>query len=100
MSFKDTIRQLREKTGASQQDVADAIGIARATYASLEAGRRDPNLGEITSLAKYHEIAIHELIEGATINFIHEPTVEYTRTATPHDVTPREIDPKVKPEKL
>ncbi|QQS18172.1 hypothetical protein IPL68_06070 [Candidatus Saccharibacteria bacterium] len=35
MSFTTTIKRLRVNAGASQQTIADAIGIARATYASL-----------------------------------------------------------------
>ena len=56
MTFTTTIRQLREQKGSSQQDVAEAIGIARATYASLEADRRPPNLDEIHALAEYYQI--------------------------------------------
>ena len=36
MSFEASIRQLRGNAGLSQQAVADAVGIARATYIKLE----------------------------------------------------------------
>lgn len=100
MTFTNTIRQLRKQAGKSQQDIANAIGIARATYASLEAARRDPNLREINALCKYHEVSISEMIGGATIDLIREPEVEYVRQAKQNDIEPREIDPQVSPEKL
>ena len=53
MTFTTTIRQLREQKGSSQQDVAEAIGIARATYASIEGDIRQPNLEEINARAEY-----------------------------------------------
>lgn len=99
MTFIDNIRQLREQASKSQQDIADAIGIARATYASLEAGRRAPNLDEMMALAEYYQIAPSELIDNAA-GIVSEPTTEYTRPEVEGSIIPREIDPRVKPEKL
>lgn len=99
MTFTETIRQLREQVGASQQDVADAIGIARATYASLEADRRPPNLDEINKLAEYYQISSTELIEGK-IGVVNEPTIQYVRPAEDNSIIAREVDPKVSPERL
>lgn len=100
MTFIQKIRDLREQSGLSQQDVADAIGVARATYASLEAGRRDPDLGELKGLSRYHEVSIGELIGDKSADAVEEPAVEYRRESTKGDIQPREIDPKVSTEKL
>lgn len=101
MTFIQTIRQLREQHGVSQQDVADAMGIARATYASLEADRRPPNLDELRSLSKYYEVGIDRLIDGnVTDSLVEEPLVKYERDIEETDISPREIDPKVSPERL
>lgn len=100
MGFKTTIKQLRGKAGLSQQDVADKIGIARATYAGLETGRRDPNLTEIREIAEYYQVSPSDLIDGkVTLN--NETVVAYTlNDDIDADVEPREIDSKTKPEKL
>ena len=95
MTFTSKIRQLREQARLSQQDVADTIGVARATYASLEADRRPPNLDEINALAKYYEISPAELISG-DVSMANEPAVEYKRAPQNEpDIEPREIDPQV-----
>lgn len=100
MTFTTKIRQLREQGGLSQQTIADAIGIARATYASLEAGRRPPNLDEINNLAKYYELTPSELITNEA-NIVSEPDVNYKRTAAQeNDIEARDISPEVAPEKL
>ena len=99
MTFITKIRQLRKQANVSQQDVAEAIGIARATYASLEADRRPPNLEELQKLSKYYEVSISELI-GDVPMVVEEPGVTYERAQDISDIEPREIDPKVKPEKL
>ena len=99
MSFTDTIKRLREEKGASQADIAEAIGIARATYASLEADRRPPNLDEINKLAEYYQISPSELISGEA-NAINEPAPTYVRETAKEEIVPRDINPSVKPEKL
>jgi transcriptional regulator with XRE-family HTH domain len=99
MSFNITIKQLRERADVSQETIADAIGIARATYAGLESGRRDPNLGEIRGIAEFYQIAPSDLIDGNT-DAVHEPTVAYAFADKEADITPREINPQVNPEKL
>lgn len=98
MSFNKRIRQLRENIDASQQDVADAIKVARATYANWETGKRDPNLGEINKLAEYYQISPAELISDEALT-VSEPIAPY-RFKDDNDIIPRDIDPKIKPEKL
>lgn len=99
MTFQSTIRQLRERAGASQADVAESIGIARATYASLEADRRPPNLDEINKLAEYYQISPAELISGDASE-VNEPVATYKFADIKEEVLPRDIDPQTNPEKL
>ena len=99
MSFSETVRQLRKQADKSQQDVADAIGVARATYASLEADRRPPNLDEINALAEYYQVAPASLI-GGQADVVNEPVVAYKFAATGEELMPRDLDPKTNPEKL
>lgn len=98
MSFKLRIKQLREKNGSSQQDVADAIKVARATYANWESGKRDPGLGEINRLAEYYQISPADLISGED-SAVNEPITPY-KFSDQNDVIPRDINPQVNPEKL
>jgi transcriptional regulator with XRE-family HTH domain len=98
MSFDTRIRQLRDQKGASQQDIADAIDVARATYSNWELGKRDPDLGDINKLAEYYQISPAELISSDTIT-VDESVVPY-KFKEKNDIIPRDIDPKIKPEKL
>lgn len=98
MSFNITIKQLRERADASQQDVADAIGINRGTYAGLENGRRGPNLDEIRGIAEYYQIAPSDLIDG-NVGEVNEPAVPYVFTEKETDIVPRDV-PVVDADKL
>lgn len=98
MDFGTTIAKLRDNAGLSQQDVADKLEMARATYASLETSRRQPDLSSIRSIAEFYQVSPSDLING---------TVAPTQVVKPHefikqreDIQPRDISPTVNPEKL
>jgi len=97
--FKTTIKQLRNNTNISQQDIADKVGIARATYAGLESGRRDPNLTEIRNIAEFYQIDPSDLING-TESRVEESITPYKFKTEITDIEPREINPQTNPEKL
>lgn len=99
MSFTSTIQRLRKGAGLSQQDVATAIGMARATYASLEVGRREPDLEELRALSQYYEIGIEELINDRQADRVEEPAAAYTTKKEP-EIMPRNLSPQTNPEKL
>lgn len=98
MSFANTIRQLRDKAELSQQDVADAVGIARATYVKIESGGREPKLDEIRAIGGFYEVDTSSLIDG--VNIVAEPIVKYARAEEKSDIVPRDLNPETKPEKL
>lgn len=96
MSFSTTISQLRKDAGLSQQEVADGISIAKATYVKIEKGDREPKLDEIRSISKFYEVDTVSLIDG--VHKTYEPVVVYEFDE--EEIIPREIDPTTKPEKL
>lgn len=98
ISFGEQITKLRNDAGLSQQDVADKLDMARATYASIEVSRRQPNLTEIRNIAEYYQISPSDLINGVDLHD-NEPVTPYLFDKKP-DIEPREINPKVNPEKL
>lgn len=82
MSFGEAIKKLRKEAGLSQQEVANKLGMARATYASLEVDRREPDLGELNAIAELYEISMMELVAEEGDDWpgvIHEPSVQYAR---------------------
>lgn len=52
----------RELRGYKQQQVADAIGVSRATYANYECGRRSPDIEGVIRLAAFYRISLDELV--------------------------------------
>jgi len=64
------VRRLREDRALSQQSAADASGIPRATWASLESGSANPTLAVLTRVAAALQVSIEELI-GAPRTAVH-----------------------------
>ena len=61
--FGKRLRALREERGiASQQTLADALGVAQSTIANWEAGRREPNFTLIGALADYFQVSVDYLL--------------------------------------
>lgn len=91
MTFTQTIVRLRTDANMSQQDVAKRIGVARATYGGLEAGRREPNLPELRALAELYSVTVEQLIEGKLDAAL--PAQELTTAAavSSEEIVPREI---------
>ena len=57
------IKILREKLGVSQQEIADKIGVSRATYSDMERAKRDITASEIKSLADVFDISTDALLD-------------------------------------
>ena len=103
MNIAKTIQELRARAGVSQADAAQGIGIARATYASIETGRRSLNIEVAQQISKYYGIKIEDLINGdiGLDESVHEPTVEYKQVECHIDeIVAHDITPEFKPEKL
>ena len=51
------LRTLRFSADLRQQDIADALHIARVTYSNYERGTRDPNPDMLTALAAFFGVS-------------------------------------------
>lgn len=62
--FGNRIKELRNKTGLSQEKFALLIGMDRTYYASVEAGRRNISICNIKKIADGLGITLSELFKG------------------------------------
>ena len=58
------IRELRMKTGLSQEKFAQKIGMDRTYFASVELGKRNISIVNIEKIANGLEISLSELFDG------------------------------------
>ena len=70
------IRRLREAHNMSQQQMAAASGLPRATWASLESGGANPTLSVLTRAAGALQVSIEELIGSPRHEIEHIPAAK------------------------
>lgn len=81
--FASTLRRLRQAAGHSQQHVATHLGIARATYASLETSRREPTIAELRGIAALYKISLEQLLAAnSEPTTVAEPSPAYQHNRT------------------
>ena len=82
MTFGERLKNFRKSSGFTQQQVADALGIQKATYSGYETDRRSPDLFKLEALAHLFGVTINELfgydaVQGALqktiIDYVNEP---------------------------
>ena len=61
--FGKHVRELRNKAGYSQEDLADLAGIHRTYLGGIERGERNPSLKNIQRIAKALKVPIDELLK-------------------------------------
>ena len=62
--FGKRLRELRAKTGLSQEKFALKIGIDRTYYSSVESGKRNVSLQNIKKIADGLGVSLSKLFEG------------------------------------
>ncbi len=63
-NFGKRLRDLRTKTGLSQEKFALKIGIDRTYYSSVEGGKRNVSLQNIKKIADGLGVSLSELFRG------------------------------------
>ena len=56
------LRDLREKCGYTQQQIANALNIDRSTYSYYETGKTSPDIPSLIVLANVFSVSIEELL--------------------------------------
>ena len=62
LRFGALVRRHRQRLGASQADIAVAIGLSRASVANIETGRQHIPIHHLYRLARALEVDVHALL--------------------------------------
>lgn len=58
----NNLKDLRNKSKKSQQEVADYLGVSRQAYSHYENGKREPDLETLLKLEEYFECSVDEIL--------------------------------------
>ena len=63
MEFHEELKAARIKTGLTQQQIADKLGITKSTYCGYETAKRSPDPQRINQLAKVLHVSADALLD-------------------------------------
>ena len=58
----DNLKAARKKSGKTQKEVAEGIGIGQGTYKNYETGAREPNGETLVAIANYFDVSTDYLL--------------------------------------
>ena len=75
-----------QRSGKSQREIAEAVGVARSTFTEWIKGNKYPRIDKIEQLANYFGILKSDLIEEKKIGDIPEEAEFHARILMDHEV--------------
>ncbi|GCL71752.1 XRE family transcriptional regulator [Paenibacillus naphthalenovorans] len=60
--FSERLSKLREKSGLTQKELANRLGIARTTYSGYESGKREPDHQTLQKIADFFDVSTDYLL--------------------------------------
>lgn len=62
LQFGEALKQLRQRMGLRQDDVARMVGVERSTVANWERGAKQPSLETLVKLSQVFGVSLDELV--------------------------------------
>ena len=94
MIFPERLKQLRQKKGLTQQEIADLLHVNRVTYTNWEKGKREPSFENLVKLASVLGTSTDYLL-GTSDNYIDLEDFETLIKKLPEEEITKLIQDKV-----
>lgn len=94
MIFPERLKQLRQKKGLTQQEIADLVHVNRVTYTNWEKGKREPSFENLVKLASVLGTSTDYLL-GTSDNYIDLEDFETLIKKLPEEEITKLIQDKV-----
>ena len=81
MEIGNKIMELRKKSGLSQEELAEKVGVARQTISKWELGETSPDLKQSKELSKIFKVSLDELVDNDIKDVLVEKTSNVEKLA-------------------
>ncbi len=81
MEIGNNIVNLRKKSGLSQEELAEKVGVARQTISTWELGETSPDLKQAKELSKIFKVSLDELADNDIKEILVEKTTNTEKLA-------------------
>ena len=80
--FKDVLRELRERDGLTQSDLAEKLGVSKSAVSMYENGNREPDFETLETIADFFNVDMDYLTgRSAVSHYILKPNEVFTADA-------------------
>ena len=94
VTLADRIKQIREKKGLRQKDVASSMGISQQAYSQYESGTREPKKETINRIARALGVSQFELLRPVMENDEDYVNTEWFGEMTDADIFASMVPPE------
>ena len=91
--LSDMLVYLRKRSGLSQQQLADALGIGRSAISMYETGKREPDLEGLEAFADFYNVDMNTLTGGKDTPTPATPTLSNVYLSFAQEAQDKNIDP-------
>ena len=81
MEIGNKIMELRKKSGLSQEELAEKVGVARQTISKWELGETSPDIKQAKELSKIFKVSLDELTGNEITDILVEKTTNTEKLA-------------------
>lgn len=64
MEFNEKLRELRQRRGLTQEELAEALYVSRTAVSKWESGRGYPNIDSLKELSRFFSVSVDDLLSG------------------------------------
>ncbi len=72
MEFNEKLKELRNRRGLTQEELAEALFVSRTAISKWESGRGYPNIDSLKEISTFFSVTIDELLSGEKLLSIAE----------------------------
>ncbi|PXV85133.1 helix-turn-helix protein [Lachnotalea glycerini] len=91
--FSKRLKKLREKRNLSLSELALSLGLAKSLLWRYEAGKSEPGLSTLITLAEYFEVTLDWIAGNGDINSIQYKNYENAiNKCVKEDITPEKLE--------
>ena len=70
MALSDKLYTLRKKSGLSQEQLAEQLGVSRQAISKWESGQSTPETDKLISISKFFNVTIDSLVKDETATYL------------------------------
>lgn len=68
MTFSEKLKLVRKESNMTQEEVAQRLGVTRATYSRYELGQREPNVEMLKNISNVFNVSVDFLVNTNKYN--------------------------------